>query len=109
MLSNHDKDKFIHNIINIKTPTLYSSSSRKKVTKDGDLRLSCDDARNLAFIHARAYVNMLQDVSYVLVLCLQKNMCKEFEPNITRRIHKGSGNLFSLVGKRSFPLHFSTS
>jgi hypothetical protein len=59
MLSNHDKDKFIHNIINIKTSTLYSSSSRKKVTKDGDLRLSCDDARQLAFMHARAYVNMV--------------------------------------------------
>ncbi len=34
----HDKDKFIHTIINIKTLTFYALSLRKRITWDGDLK-----------------------------------------------------------------------
>jgi hypothetical protein len=38
VLSDHNMDKFIHTIINIRTPTLYASSLRKRITRHGDLK-----------------------------------------------------------------------
>ncbi len=38
MLSDHDKHKFIHTIMHIKTPTFYGTSSKKRITKDKDLK-----------------------------------------------------------------------
>jgi hypothetical protein len=42
-------------------------------------------------MHARPYVNELQDVNYVLILCFQKVMCQ------------GSGDLFGFIGEGISP------
>jgi len=59
--SDHNRDKFIHTIINIKTPTLYASSSRKRITKDGDLK----------GINSHDFHVMMHDI---LPLCMQRLM-----------------------------------
>jgi len=58
VLSDHDKDKFTHTIINTKTPTLYASSLRKRIIMDGDLK----------GMKSHDFHVMMQDI---LLLCMQ--------------------------------------
>jgi hypothetical protein len=63
VLSNRDKNKFIHTIMNIKTPTLYASSLRKRIAKDGGLKV----------MKSHDFHVMMQDI---LPLCMH-GLCEQ--------------------------------